>query len=163
VYEKLGLFPDNADTNFTAQVAEVQVDPETGHVHVRRITSAHDVGTIVNPEAHQGQIEGGMLMGLGFALMSEHRMQDGQPLALHLGDYKIPCIVDIPELRTVLLERPEGPGPFNCGPIAEAANVPAPAAIANAVADAIGAPIMQLPVSAERVYGLLQTRPARAA
>ena len=164
VYEKLGLFPENADTNFTAQVAEVEVDAETGQVRVRRITSAHDVGTIVNPEAHQGQIEGGMLMGLGFALMSEHRMEDGQPLALHLGDYKIPCIADIPELKTVLLERPQGPGPFNCGPIAEAANVPAPAAIANAVADAIGAPIMQLPVSAERVYGLLQpTRRPQAA
>ncbi|WP_372720706.1 xanthine dehydrogenase family protein molybdopterin-binding subunit [Immundisolibacter sp.] len=164
VYQKLGLFPDAPDTNFTAQVAEVAVDPETGQVTVRRITSAHDVGTIVNPEGHQGQIEGGMLMGLGLAVMSEHRMEDGKPVALHLGDYKIPCIADIPELRTVLLERDEGPGPFNCGPIAEAANVPAPAAIANAVADAIGAAVMELPVSAERVYALLQhTRRPRAA
>jgi CO/xanthine dehydrogenase Mo-binding subunit len=164
VYQKIGLFPEQPDTNFTAQVAEVAVDPETGQVTVRRITSAHDVGTIVNPVAHQGQIEGGLMMGLGFALMSEHRMADGQPLALHLGDYKIPCIADIPELKTVLLERPEGPGPFNCGPIAEAANVPAPAAVANAVADAIGAPVMQLPVSAERVYHLVQqTRRPRAA
>jgi CO/xanthine dehydrogenase Mo-binding subunit len=163
VYEKLGLFPDTPDTNFTAQVAEVAVDPETGKVTVRRVTSAHDVGTVVNPAGHQGQIEGGMLMGLGLGVMSEHRMDEGKPLALNLGDYKLPSIADIPELTTVLLERPEGPGPYNCGPIAEAANVPAPAAIANAVADAIGVPIFELPVTAERVYGLLKNRAARAA
>lgn len=163
VYEKLGLFPDAPDTNFTAQVAEVEVDPETGKLTVRRITSAHDVGTIVNPAGHQGQIEGGMLMGLGLGVMSEHRLEDGRPLALHLGDYKLPSIADVPELKTVLLERPEGPGPYNCGPIAEAANVPAPAAIANAVADAIGAPILELPVTAERVYAILKAQNTRAA
>lgn len=163
VYEKLGLFPDTPDTNFTAQVAEVAVDPETGKVTVRRVTSAHDVGTIVNPVGHQGQIEGGMVFGLGLGVMSEHRLDEGKPVALHLGDYKLPSIQDIPELTTVLLERPQGPGPFNCGPIAEAANVPAPAAIANAVADAIGAPILELPVTAERVYALLKARQPRAA
>ena len=160
VYEKLGLFPDTPDTNFTAQVAEVAVDPETGKVTVRHVTSAHDVGTIVNPVGHQGQIEGGMVFGLGLGVMSEHRLDEGKPVALHLGDYKLPSIRDVPPLTTVLLERPQGPGPFNCGPIAEAANVPIPAAIANAVADAIGAPIMELPVTAERVYALLKTRHA---
>lgn len=162
VHNALPLMPDIADTNFTAQVAIVHVDPETGQVTVRKIISAHDVGTIVNPVSHQGQIDGGMMMGLGLGVMSEHRLQDGQPLALHLGDYKIPCMRDIPELETILLERPSGPGPFNCGPIAEAANVPTPAAIANAVAEVLGEPVMELPVTAERVYEMLRRRRAAA-
>ena len=162
VHNSLPLMPDIADTNFTAQVAIVHVDPETGQVTVRKIISAHDVGTIVNPVSHQGQIDGGMLMGLGLGVMSEHRLQDGQPLALHLGDYKIPCMRDIPDLETILLERPSGPGPFNCGPIAEAANVPTPAAIANAVAEVLGEPVMELPVTAERVYEMLRRRRAAA-
>ena len=122
---------------------------------VEKIVSAHDVGTIINPVAHLGQLEGGVIYGLGMALMSEYRFDEGKPEALHLGDYKLPNIKDIPPLETILLERDQGPGPFNLGPVGEASNVALPGAIANAVADAIGKPAFQLPLTAERVYGLI--------
>ena len=97
-------------TSFCAQAAEVEVDPDTGQVTVKKIVTAHDVGTILNPLAHQGQIEGGMMQGFGYALMEELRTEDGQISTLSLGEYKIPTIKDIPELVTVLLEPEPGPG-----------------------------------------------------
>lgn len=154
-YAKLPLMPEMADTNFTAQVVKVRVDLETGQVKIEKVVSAHDVGTVINPVAHLGQLEGGMVYGMGMALMSGQQFDEGKPEALHLGDYKLPNIKDIPSLETILLERDEGPGPFNLGPVGEASNVALPAAIANAVADAIGKPAFQLPLTAERIYGLI--------
>jgi len=154
-YAKLPLMPEMADTNFTAQVVKARVDMETGQVKLEQVISAHDVGTIINPVAHLGQLEGGMVYGMGMALMSGQKFDEGKPEALHLGDYKLPNIQDIPPLETILLERDEGPGPFNLGPVGEASNVALPGAIANAVADAIGKPAFQLPLTAERVYGLI--------
>jgi CO/xanthine dehydrogenase Mo-binding subunit len=146
-------------TSFAAQVAEVEVDPETGQVTLRRLTTSHDIGTIVNPVAHQSQIEGGAIQGIGFGLMEEHVLDDGRPIALHLGDYKIPNIQDIPNLTTVLLEPAEGPAPYNAKAIGEHSNVPTAGAIANAVADAIGMPVKEIPVTAERIYNLLKKKP----
>ena len=99
-------------TSFCAQIAEVEVDPETGQIRVRRFVSAHDVGTIINPLGHQGQIEGGIIQGLGYVLMEELRVEEGQVTTAHLGDYKIPTIQDIPELITALIEEPAGPTPL---------------------------------------------------
>ncbi|RLA02719.1 MAG: hypothetical protein DRQ54_11780, partial [Gammaproteobacteria bacterium] len=154
-YAKLPLQPEMVDTNFTAQVVKVRVDMETGQVKLEKVVSAHDVGTIINPVAHLGQLEGGMIYGMGMALMSGQKFDEGKPESLHLGDYKLPNIKDIPPLETILLERDEGPGPFNLGPVGEASNVALPGAIANAVADAIGKPAFSLPLTAERVYGLI--------
>ena len=97
-------------TSFCAQAAEVEVDPDTGQVTVKKIVTAHDVGTILNPLAHQGQIEGGLMQGFGYALMEELRTEDGQISTLSLGEYKVPTIKDIPELVTVLLEPEPGSG-----------------------------------------------------
>lgn len=155
VSRKVPFIPDPATTEFTAQAAEVEVDVETGKVHVRRIVTAHDVGTIINPIGHQGQIAGGAVQGFGMALMEEQILADGMPVALNLAEYKIPTIEDIPVLETVLISREDGPGPFNSGAIGEASNVPAAAAIANAVHDAIGLPVLSLPVGAEVIYRLL--------
>jgi xanthine dehydrogenase molybdenum-binding subunit len=156
VYRKIPFLPDPPTTEFTAQAAEVKVDPETGQVTVLHLVTAHDVGTIINPAGHQGQIAGGAVQGFGMGTIEEFVMADGKPLALNLADYKIPSIMDIPALQTVLVARNDGPGPFNSGAIAEAANVPTAAAIANAVHDAIGKPVHDLPVSAEYVLGLLR-------
>ena len=145
-------------TSFCAQVAEVQVDPETGQVKVRRIVTAHDVGTVVNPVGHQGQIEGGVIQGLGYALTEELPIEDGKPTTLHMGDYKIPSIKDVPDLVTVLLEEPYGTGPSKIHSIGESSNVPTAAAIANAVADAIGQPILSLPITAEKVWRVLEDK-----
>ena len=123
---------------------------------VRRVVTSHDVGTIINPVSHQGQIAGGAVQGFGMAMMEEFVLDDGKPVALNLADYKIPTIMDVPTLETVLVSRDDGPGPFNSGAIAESANVPTAAAVANAVSDAIGKPVLQLPVTAEYVLGLLR-------
>jgi CO/xanthine dehydrogenase Mo-binding subunit len=155
VHKKVPFAPDPPGTTFSALAAEVYVDPETGEATVLRIVSANDVGQVINPLAHRGQIEGGTIFGMGMAMMSEHAIIEGHPVALNLADYKIPCIKDIPRFDSVLLPRDEGPGPFNAGSIGEAANVPAPAAIANAVHDAIGTHLCALPVSAERIYAAL--------
>ena len=156
-YRKVPLFPDPPTTEFTAQAAEVEVDPESGAVTVRRLVSAHDVGAIINPEGHRGQILGGAVQGLGMAMVEEHVIDGGRPVALSLADYKIPNIQDVPAFEEAYVRRDDGPGPFNAGAIAESANVPTASAIANAVADAIGRPVYELPLSAERVYRLLHS------
>jgi CO/xanthine dehydrogenase Mo-binding subunit len=143
-------------TGFAAQVAEVEVDPNTGRVRVLNLTTAHDTGTVLNHLTLTGQIEGGIITGLGFALMEENPMIDGKIASLTMGEFKLPCIADVPPLKTVLVESPTGPTPFGGKAIAENPNVPTAAAIANAVADACGARIFDLPLSPEKVFWALQ-------
>ncbi|MPZ49008.1 MAG: molybdopterin-dependent oxidoreductase [Dehalococcoidia bacterium] len=145
-------------TSFVAQVAEVAVDPETGAVQLLRFTTAHDVGRILNPLGHQGQINGAVVQGIGYALMEELRVEDGAVTSLSFGDYKIPVIRDIPPLYTVLLGSKEGAGPFQTRGIGESPTIPVAAAIANAVADACGIRIRELPITAEKVYRGLRAR-----
>ena len=147
-----------AVTSFTAQVAEVAVDPATGQVTVRHFTTAHDVGTIINPIGHQGQIEGGLIQGLGFALMEEMKIEDGRISTLSLGDFKLPTIQDIPPLTTVILQDPVGPGPFNAKAIGEGSISAVAPAVANAVADACGVRILDLPITAEKVFFALKEK-----
>lgn len=142
-------------TSFCAQVAEVEVDPDTGQIALLKVVSAHDVGTVLNPLTHQGQIEGGMVQGVGYGLMEEMVIEDGQISTLSLGDYKLPTVKDIPELVTVLLESGAGPAPYQSKGIGESSNIPVAAAIANAVADAVGARVTDLPVTAEKVFAAL--------
>lgn len=150
-----------AVTSFTAQVAEVAVDPATGQVSVRRFTTAHDVGTIINPIGHQGQIEGGFVQGLGYALMEELPTQGGRIATLNLGEAKLPTIADIPPLETVLLEDPVGPGPYRAKAIGEGSISAVAPAIANAVADACGVRLLDLPITAEKVYFALKAKEQR--
>src|SRR5690606_14813658 len=112
-----------------------------------KMTSAHDVGTILNAVGHQGQINGGVGHGMGLALMEELQYQDGQGITASFGDYKIPTIRDIPELTTVLLEPGRGSGPYHVKGIGEAPMIPVAGAIANAIADASGARIRDLPAT----------------
>ena len=116
------------------------------------------VGTVLNPLTHQGQIEGGVIQGLGYALMEEISIEDGRISTLSLGDYKIPTMADIPILETVLLESPSGPAPFDSKGIGESSNVPVAGAIANAVYDAAGVRIFDLPITAEKVLRALQEK-----
>jgi len=139
-------------TGFAAQVAEVEVDPTTGGVRVLNLTTAHDTGTVLNHLTLTGQIEGGVVTGLGFALMEENPIVDGKIVTLTLGESKLPCIADVPPLKTVLVESPTGPTPFGGKAIAENPNVPTAAAIANAIADACGVRLFDLPLTAEKIY-----------
>jgi xanthine dehydrogenase molybdenum-binding subunit len=143
-------------TAFAAQVAEVAVDPESGEVKLLKLTTAHDVGQVLNAIGHQGQINGGAAMGIGFAMMEEMRFEDGRVTNVSLGDYKIPTMRDIPELKTVLVHAAKGSGPYNVKGIGELPMVPTAAAVANAVRDAIGVRIRDLPITAEKVYDELK-------
>jgi carbon-monoxide dehydrogenase large subunit len=145
-------------TSFTAQVAEVAVDPETGQVKLLRLTTAHDVGKVLNPTDHQGQIEGAVVQGIGYALTEELGVDEGRVTSLTFGEYKIPNIRDIPELTTVVLESDRGPGPYNAKGIGENPIGPVAPAIANAVADAVGVRIRDLPITAEKLYRALSAR-----
>lgn len=145
-------------TSFCAQVAEVEVDPETGQVRLRKLVTAHDVGTVINPLTHQGQIEGGAVQGIGQALTEHLLVQDGAVTTLHLGDYKLPTAMDIPELTTVLVETQGGPAPYAGKAVGELSNVAVPAAIANAVFAAVGVRLTELPVTAEKVYAGLRAK-----
>ncbi len=145
-------------TGFAAQVAEVDVDSTTGSVKVVNLTTAHDTGVVLNHLTLTGQIDGGVVTGLGFALMEENLIIDGKIATLTLGEFKLPSIADVPFLKTVLVESPTGPTPFGGKAIAENPNVPTAAAIANAVADAVGARIFDLPITAEKVYRALHEK-----
>ena len=142
-------------TSFAAQIAEVSVDPETGQVKLLRYTTAHDVGQIVNPIGHQGQIDGSIMQGVGYGLMEELQVEDGRAINLSFGEYKLPTMRDVPPLTTVLVESGNGVGPYHIKGIGESPLTPVAPAIANAVADAIGVRIRDLPLTAEKIYRAL--------
>lgn len=136
---------------FQAMVAEVEVDRETGRVTVRKLNLAHDVTKIINPIIYQGQIEGAVMQGFGFT-MSEHlAMEEGRVMTTSFGDYKIPTICDIPSFVTSRVPANEGPGPFGAKAVAESGIGLVAPAIANAVYDATGVRITELPVTPEKM------------
>ena len=143
-------------TAFAAQVAEVAVDPETGEVTLRRLTTAHDTGVIINPVGHQGQIDGGVVQGIGYGLIEYLPVQDGRVEVVNFGEYKIPTVKDIPALKTVIVASGEGVGPYKVKGIGENPISPAAPAIANAIEDAVGVRIKDLPITAEKVYAALR-------
>lgn len=148
--------------SFFGQAAEVEVDPETGRLKILKVVTAHDVGTIINPVTHQGQIEGGLIQGFGFALLEDMPDEQGRIITSNLGEYKIPSIVDIPDNEAILVKDSGGPGPYQSKPIGESSISPTAPAIANAVYDAIGIQIKDLPVTAEKIYLALREKRAPA-
>jgi carbon-monoxide dehydrogenase large subunit len=137
-------------------VVEVEVDRGTGLVTIVDAVLVVDIGTIINPVAHRGQLEGGFVFGLGGALMEELSVVDGRVATVGLHDYKLPTTMDVPPLRTILLASDGGPGAFGAKMVGEVSNGPLAPAIANAVAAACGARLVDLPLSAERVFAALQ-------
>lgn len=145
-------------TSFAAQVAEVEVDPGTGQVKVKKLTTVHDSGKVLNHLTYQGQVDGGVVTGLGFALMEDSSLIDGKMATANLGEFKMPTVADIPKLTTVLMEDATGPTPFQGKAIAEIPNVPTAAAIANAIEDAVGVRLFDLPLTSEKIYRALLHR-----
>ena len=143
-------------TSFAAQVAEVEVDPVTGQVKVKKLTTVHDSGTVLNQLSYQGQVDGGVITGLGFALMEDSSLVDGKMATANLGEFKMATVADVPKLTTVLMESPTGPSPYQGKAIAEIPNVPTAAAIANAIEDAVGVRIMDLPLTSEKIHAALK-------
>jgi CO/xanthine dehydrogenase Mo-binding subunit len=142
-------------TSFAAQVAEVDIDPQSGRVKVKKLTTVHDSGTVLNHLSYQGQVDGGVVTGLGFALMEDSSLVDGKMATTNLGEFKMATIADLPKLTTVLMEDASGPTPFQGKAIAEIPNVPTAAAIANAIEDAVGVRLHDLPLTSEKIYKAL--------
>jgi CO/xanthine dehydrogenase Mo-binding subunit len=142
------------DANYTAFAIEVAVDAETGEVTVVDVLQVVDVGTIINPVAHEGQLRGGFGFGLGAAIMEDLATQDGRVLTPSLGEYKLPTQMDMPPHRLVHVES-VGPGPFGAKMAGELSNCAVAPAVANAVFDAVGVHLMDLPITAEAVLRAL--------
>jgi CO/xanthine dehydrogenase Mo-binding subunit len=145
---------------FNAQVAEVEVDPETGQVTLLHLSVACDPGTVINPTAAESQMEGGIIQGLGLAFTEEMALDpdDGRVVNPNFGEYKIPVLPDIPPLRTAYLEDAPGPLPFGGRALGEHGHIPTGPAIANAIRDAVGVRIPSMPFTAEKVYRALNAR-----
>jgi 4-hydroxybenzoyl-CoA reductase subunit alpha len=155
--------------SFTAHVAEVEVDPETGFVEVKSIWVAHDCGRALNPTIVEGQMEGSAYMGFAEALMEEHVFKDadhgraGLHNAPSLLDYRIPTSLDTPELHSLIVESIDPEGPYGAKEAGEGPLHPSIPAIANAIHDAVGVRMDALPFSPPRVWRALQARAASEA
>lgn len=146
------------DYDFTGCAVEVSVDRQTGAVKVEDALLVVDVGTVINPVGHRGQLAGGFAFGLGAALMEELLIEDGVVLNPSLADMKIPAAGDMPPLRIVELPTAIGPGAFGAKASGELTNAPVAPAIANAIADAVGVRITALPITAERVLAAIRAQ-----
>jgi len=136
---------------FACQIAEVEVDTETGQVHLLNYVAAHDVGRAINPQTTEGQIQGGVAQGVGWALMENMITERGRILNPNFRDYIIPGPLDLPPIKPILVEPIEPNGPFGAKGIGEPALNPAPAALANAIYNAIGVRITELPITPEKI------------
>jgi CO/xanthine dehydrogenase Mo-binding subunit len=145
---------------FATQVAEVEVDTETGKVEVLRLVASHDVGKAINPKLVEAQIEGGSVMGVGYALLEEVNVNKGRISNPNFDAYLLPMSLDTPEIYSFIVEDLEPTGPFGAKGVGEPALIPTAAAVANAVYDAIGVRIYSLPITPERVLQALEEKAA---
>jgi CO/xanthine dehydrogenase Mo-binding subunit len=156
----LPAFPSFASAT---QIFKIAADPETGKVKVLRVVAAQDVGKAINPVAVEGQIEGGLVQGLGYALYEECLFRGGGIINPSLYDYRIPTSFDVPEIELEIIEKPDPVGPYGVKGVGEASLVPPAPAIANAVHDAVGVWPTELPITPERVFWLIREKENREA
>ena len=148
------------DYTFGTHALEVEIDEETGRTSVSRLVACFDAGRVIHRASAEGQLEGGAVQGLGYALMEEIALDNGVSKNPHLADYKIPTSLDAPGITGVLLESGGGLGPFGAKGLGEPAMTPSIAAVANAVSNALGARVTDLPITAERVLARLRATTA---
>jgi CO/xanthine dehydrogenase Mo-binding subunit len=141
-------------------VADVEVDDETGEVNVSRLVQVYDVGRAINPTLVEGQIEGGAMMGLGLGLLEQ--AYPHYPSAEHrgaeFGSYLAPAMENLPEFDNVILENPSADGPFGAKAIGEMANNAQPPAIADAIHDAVGIWVTEMPARPDRVLAAIRDK-----
>ena len=149
--------PDHpGDYSFSGYGIDVGVDRETGQFTIHDVVFVSDVGRVINPVAHQGQVEGGFIFGLGTAAFEEFLLDEsGKVTNPSLADYKLPTIRDIPLLRTVYIDAPGHTGPFGAKMAGELSNTTVAAALSNAIANATGIRLHELPLTPERIYNAL--------
>jgi CO/xanthine dehydrogenase Mo-binding subunit len=140
---------------YGAHAVEVKVDRETGEVTVLRVVAAHDVGKAINPLNCEGQIEGSVVMGMGTSFWEEMVLEEGKVLNANLRDYKIPTSLNVPEIIPILVEEKHPEGPYGAKGLGEPALAPTAPAIANAIYDAIGVRITDLPITSEKTLKVL--------
>jgi CO/xanthine dehydrogenase Mo-binding subunit/aerobic-type carbon monoxide dehydrogenase small subunit (CoxS/CutS family) len=143
--------------SYATQVAVVDIDEKLGRVDVVKIVAAHDVGRAINPQGIEAQIEGSCLMGMGYALTEEFRLDRGRVLTDNLKKCHIPTFKDCPEIVTIIVEDEEPSGPFGAKGIAEAAAIPTAPAIINAIRDAVGVRICDLPATPMKLLDAMHT------
>jgi CO/xanthine dehydrogenase Mo-binding subunit len=142
----------NITYGYCAQAAEVEVDPDTGHVRVLRVISVNDVGTAINPQQVEGQIEGAIAQSVGWTTHENFVQRDGRVLTDQLSTYLIPTVVDVAQVKPVILEYPDPQGPLGARGMAEMPFIPTAAAIVAAVHDATGVWFDEIPLTPERVW-----------
>jgi 4-hydroxybenzoyl-CoA reductase alpha subunit len=143
---------------FGTHLAEVEVDPATGKVEVLNFVAAHDLGRAINPLLVEGQIEGGAAQGIGWALTENLQFENGEIVNPNFHDYKMLTIKDVPKISSLLVETIDPNGPFGAKGIGECAMVPTAPAIVNAIYDAVGVRIKDLPATTEKVFQGLKTK-----
>ena len=148
------------DYAYGAHAVEVAVDTDTGEVEVLKSVAAHDVGQCINPAAVEGQIQGGAQNGQGYALSEEMLYEEGRLITPSFSEYLMPTAMDMPKVECIILESRSGVGPYGAKGIGEPAMTPVAPAIANAVADAIGVRVFEMPITPERVVMALKRRDA---
>ncbi len=149
-----------ASYTFATHVAEVEVDTETGQVSVLRIAAAHDVGKVINLDTCEGQVEGGVAQGLGWALFEDVESEDSVVQSDNFDTFLMPTVLDMPEIISIMVEDPEINGPFGAKGVGEPALIPTAPAILNAIYDAVGIRIYDLPANLERVKAALEEKGA---
>ncbi len=147
---------------FGCQIAEVEVDPDTGQVTVTNFYAAHDVGRAINPMATEGQIQGGIAQGLGWTLMEDMTYENGKMNNADFVDYIVPSCFDVPDVKTFLVEPIEPNGPYGAKGIGEPALNPTMAAITNAIYDATGVRIKELPVNPQKLLAQIKKQAEKA-
>jgi len=141
---------------YGTQVVDVAVDTETGEVTILGVRAVHDVGRAVNPQSAEGQIEGGVAMGCGYATMEEVVVEQGRVRTRTFVEYAIPTSLDVPPIEPVLVEEPSPIGPFGAKGLGEPPTCATAAAVLNAVYDATGVRMKRLPLTAENVFLALE-------
>ena len=141
--------------SFAAQAAEVEVNTLTGEVRVLRVIAANDVGKAINPLGLQGQVEGGVMMGIGNALTEAFIVEEGRVLTDRLARYRIPSIAHTPEIISLVVEHPTQDGPYGAKGIGEIVSIPTTPAITNAIYNAVGVRVDSLPVDQEMILRCL--------
>jgi CO/xanthine dehydrogenase Mo-binding subunit len=136
---------------FSANIVELEVDRETGETRVLRVHSGHDVGKCINPTAGEGQVEGGVVQGLGYALVEEHQLQDGRIVNDQFSTYIIPTPLDVPEIQTILVEHAYPWGPYGAKGLGETPLIGVAPAVTAAIHHAAGVRLFEIPATPERV------------
>jgi CO/xanthine dehydrogenase Mo-binding subunit len=151
-------YPAMPAPSFCAHAVELTVDDETGEVSVTRYAAAHDVGKAINPTGCEGQIEGGVAMGLGLALMEELHEVKGKVLNPTLADYLLLTAEDMPPMKTILVEKPATEGPVGAKGVGEPPIAPPTGAVANALTEALDVNVDRLPLTPEEISTLIGSR-----